>query len=412
MSELTITCPKCGTEIPLTKAVSERLRRELSAQFEAERSRLQAAIAKREARLAREKARLEERARTMEEQVARQVEAERRKLREAALKEAEERLRVELTDLRARLEEQGAKLRQAQEAELALRKKERELEAARESLELEVARRLDQERKRVAQEAAQRAAEQERLKLTEKEELIESLRRQIEELKQRAEQGSMQLQGEALELDLERALRRAFPADEIFEVKKGQHGADIQQRVRAGSGLDCGQILWEAKRARNWSPGWIQKLKDDQREARAECAVLVATALPPAVRGIGQVEGVWVCAPLFAPALASALRHGLIQAAVQRAQQSGREEKTHRLYDYLCSVEFRQRIEGIVEAFVKLQEQLAAEQRAFARQWKEREQQLRRAIEHTAMLYGGIQGIAGREALPEIRQLSLPGEED
>jgi hypothetical protein len=251
--------------------------------------------------------------------------------------------------------------------------------------------------------------ETERLKLAEKEEVIKGLQTQIEALRQRAEQGSMQLQGETLEVTVESDLRTAFPFDEIVEVKKGERGADVLQRVRTNIGMNCGAILWETKRARNWSAGWIEKLKEDQREAKAELAALVTTCPPQGLRGIGLMDGVWICEPAFACALAAALRQGLVSTAVQRAQETGRAEKMAQLYDYLCGVEFRQHVEGIVDSFVALKEQLEAERRAFARQWKEREQQITKAIQHTAMLYGGIQGVAGRTALPEIRALQLPG---
>jgi hypothetical protein len=182
----------------------------------------------------------------------------------------------------------------------------------------------------------------------------------------------------------------------------------VKQLVRTNAGLDCGTILWEAKRAKNWAATWTEKLKEDQREAKAELAVLVTTCAPPGLRGFGPHDSVWVCEPPFACALAMALRQGLVSIAVQRTQESGRADKMTQLYNYLCSVEFRQHIEGVVESFVGLQAQLAAEQRVFARQWKEREQQITKAIQHTAGLYGSIQGIAGRASLPEIQSLQLP----
>lgn len=372
MNETTITCPKCGAEIPLTQAVTHRLREQLEADFQ------------------------------------RQLARERKKLQADAAHAAEEKLAVELKDLRNQLAEREAKLKEAQEAELQLRKEKRALEDARKNLELELQRRLDAERKKIAEDAARQAAEAERLKLADKDQIIEGLRKQIADLQQRAEQGSVQAQGETLEITLEADLRAAFPFDEIAEVKKGQRGADVTQRVRTNAGLDCGLILWEAKRAKNWSADWPEKLREDQREAKADLAVIVTTCPPEGVRGIGQHDGVWVCEPTLAVALAAALRQGLISTAVQRVQEVNRADKAQVLYAHLCSVEFRQHIEALVEAFCGLRDQLDAEKRAFARQWKEREAQLEKAILNTAMLYGGIQGIVGREALPEIKSLALP----
>ena len=409
MNDPNILCPKCGAEIALSEAVSHRLRSELEADFEKQRNELNAAVTAREQKLRTGQEALEARAAQVAGEVARQLEAERRKLTGEAVHQAEAKLGTQLKDLQAQVGEQQSKLKEAQEAELNLRKQQRELESAKNNFELEVARKLDAERKKIADDARQQAVEAERLRLADKDNVIRGLQEQIGALQQRAEQGSMQLQGDTLELQLENNLRLAFPYDEIVEVKTGLRGADVTQHVRTNTGFDCGTILWEAKRAKNWSADWPEKLKADQREARAELAVIVTTCPPEGLRGIGQCDGVWVCEPPFAPALAAALRQGLTSTAAQRLQQTDRTDKMAALYDHLCSVAFRQHVEALVEAFVGLQEQLGAEQRAFARQWKEREQQLQKAITHTAMLYGGIQGIAGREALPEIRTLQLPG---
>jgi hypothetical protein len=408
MTDTNITCPKCGAEIPLTEAVSHGLREELVAQFEKERNEASEALKRREERLASETASLDKRANDVEAEVKKQVETERKKLMENAAKKAEEKLGAEMKGIQDELDEKKEKLAAATAAQLNLLKEKRELEEAKAGLELEVALKLDAERKKIADEARQQGAEAERLKVADKDNVIKGLQGKIAELQQRAEQGSMQLQGETLELELEQQLRSTFPFDEISEVSKGLRGADIVHRIRTNHGIDCGTILWEAKRAKNWGGDWPEKLKADQREAKAEIAVIVTTCPPDTARGIAQVEGVWVCEPPFAVGLAAALRQGLISTAVMRTQQAGRSDKMAALYDHLCSVEFRQHIEALVESFLGLKEQLDSEQRAYARQWKEREQQLKKAITHTAMLYGGIQGIAGREALPAIEKLELP----
>jgi hypothetical protein len=403
-----ITCPKCGADFPLTDAVTHRIQEQLAAEFEQQRKTQNAALAQREANLDKLKQDLEKRAQSVDAAITAGLEAERPKLLAEASTRVRNEVAVELKDLQRQLQDNQSKLKDAQDAELELRRQKRELEEARENQKLDLARQLDVERSKIADAARQQATDAERLKLQDKEHIIKDLQDQITALKNRAEQGSMQIQGETLELSLQDQLGKHFLQDEIVEIKKGERGADILQRVRTNPAIDCGSILWEAKRAKNWAPAWIAKLKEDQREARAELAVLVTTTPPPGVRGIGQYEGIWVCEPLFACSLAVALRHGLVATAVQRTQESGRADKMSRLYEYLCSTEFRQHVEGVVEAFIGLQDQLRAEQRAFARQWDEREKQIASAIQHTAMLYGGIQGIAGRTAVPEIRSLSLP----
>lgn len=408
MADSTITCPNCKSDIPLGEAVAHRLREELAADFEKERQRLTQAISEREAKMASERKAIEERSRAVADEISRGLDVERAKLRDAALREAAAQSAVAMKDLQAQLESQQKRLAEAQGAELELRIKQRELAEAKDAMELNMARKLDEERQRISEEARMKAAEAEQLKIADKDNKIRDLQEQIGALQKRAEQGSMQSQGETLEIALENTLRTAFPFDEIIEVKKGQRGADIIHRVRTNTGVDCGTILWEAKRAANWSADWPTKLKDDQREAKADLAVIVTTCPPAGLRGIGQVDGIWACETPFAIAIATALRQGLVATANLRLQQTNSADKMAMLYEHLCSVSFRQNIEAIVESFKGLKDQLDAEKRAFAKQWKEREFQLEKAITHTAALYGGIQGIAGREALPEIRSLALP----
>lgn len=406
--ETTISCPECGAEIPLTEAVSHHLREQLELEFTNKRKALNATLAERELKLKNEQAALGQQAEALQTEIARQVGDQRQQLLSTARAEVEKTLGIELQTLHRQLSEKDGKLKLAREAELALLKQQGELEETKAGLELEVARQLSEGREKIAAHARQQAVEAERLKQADKDNVIDNLKKQISDLQQKAEQGSMQAQGETLELALESNLRASFPSDNLAEVKKGERGADVTQLVRTSTGLTCGTILWEAKRAKNWSAQWPEKLKEDQRSAGAELAVLVTTCPPAGVRGIGEAGGIWVCEPPFAGALAAALRHGLIATMTQRLQDADRGNKMAVLYDHLCGLEFRHHIQAVVESFIGLQEQLDAEKRAFARQWKEREKQLQKAILHTGELYGGIQGIAGREALPDVQSLQLP----
>ena len=374
----------------------------MEGEFKAERLKLNAALAEREAKV-------EARSKSISEEVTRALDAERSKLAAESAKHAEERFGANLRDLQNQISEQQQKLQAAQTNELELRKRQRELEEAKQNIELAMARKLDEERTAIAESARRQAVEAEQLKLADKDNKIRDLQQQISALQQRAEQGSVQAQGETLEVELERSLKAAFPFDEIGEVKKGQRGADVWQIAKTSNGTVCGNIVWEAKRAKHWSPDWVEKLKSDKLDAKADIAVLVTTCLPEGIKGIGQRDGVWICEFAFAVPLGHALRQGLVAAAAQRSQQSNRNEKMAILYDHLCSAEFRNHIEAIVEAFISLKDQIDAEKRAFAKQWKERESQLEKAITNVAAVYGGIQGIAGREALPEINRLELPG---
>jgi len=412
MNDITITCPKCGAEVPLSEAVSHRIREQLARDFDQKRRENEGALAARELKLRESQSALEQQQRVLDDEVERRLTAQKQQLLAAATRQAEDKLELQVKDLQGQVAEQRQKLTDAQSAELDLRKQQRQLEEQKQSLELEVARTLDAERNKIREDAQKAATEAERFKLAEKEKVIGDLQREIQNLKQKAEQGSMQLQGEVLELDLETRLRQQFAIDSIEEVVKGQRGADVLQRVLTNTGQDCGAILWEAKRAKNWSGNWTAKLKEDQRAAKADLAVLVSQTLPPEVRGFGLVDGVWVCDFATVIPLAVALRQGLITAAVARQAEVGRQGKMEQLYQFLTSVEFRQRIEGVVEAFKTMREDLEAEKRALQKHWARREKQLEQALTHTAMLYGGVQGIVGQNALPDIAPFQLPSPEE
>jgi hypothetical protein len=222
-------------------------------------------------------------------------------------------------------------------------------------------------------------------------------------LKRKAEQGSQQMQGEVQELELEQLLRAKFPFDRIEPVPKGEFGGDTLQRVYAG-GLACGSILWESKRTKNWSDAWLVKLRDDQRAAQAEVAVLVTQALPKGVESFDIVDGVWVASPRAALPVATILRHSLGQISLVRQAGEGQQTKTELVYRYLTGPRFRHRVEAIVEAFTAMQDDLDRERKILTKQWAKRAAQIERVMNATVGMYGDLQGIAGK-SLQEIEGL-------
>jgi len=405
----TLTCPNCGTEIPLEEAVTHRIREELQREFQADFAKREKAFAERELNLARTQAQLEKRSESLDAEIERRVLAQSNELLKQARREAETSLGFKLQEVNAQLNEKEKKLAEATKNELELRMKQRALESRQQALDLEVARRVDAGLEQVRDETRRTAAEEQRLHLSEKEKVINDLRREIVALKQKSEQGSQQLQGEVLELELESLLNQRFPTDAIVPVSKGVRGADLLQLVKTISGGECGAIIWETKRTRNWTQTWIPKLKDDQRTQAAEIALLVTEALPNGVRTFELIDGVWVTTPSCAMALATALRQGLISVANERLAADGKSGKMEQLYEYLAGTEFRQKIEAIVEAFVTMKADLESEKRAFAKIWARREKQIERVITNTALMYGNVQGIIGQSALPEIQCLTLNG---
>jgi len=243
-----------------------------------------------------------------------------------------------------------------------------------------------------------------KLKVLEKEEQIASMQRQIEELRRKAEQGSQQLQGEVQELELESLLRTKFMRDTIDPVPKGEFGGDVLHRVIGPLGQHCGTILWESKRTKNWSDGWLPKLRDDQRAAKAEIALLVTQVLPKGVEAFDYIDGVWVTESRCAIPVAIALRQSLIELASARQAGEGQLTKMELVYQYLTGPRFRHRVEAIVEKFEDMQADLERERKTMTRLWAKREEQIKGVIETTVGMYGDLQGIAGR-TMQEIEGL-------
>lgn len=208
------------------------------------------------------------------------------------------------------------------------------------------------------------------------------------------------------EIELESWLRSFFPQDLIEPVGKGEFGGDVIQRVIGAAGQACGAILWESKRTKNWSDGWLAKLRDDQRAAKADAALIVSQALPSKVESFNLIDGIWVTSPGCAIPVAIAVRHYLIELATARQTNDGQQSKMGLVYQYLTGPRFRHRVEAIVEKFTDMHEDLDKERKTMTRLWAKREEQIRAVIEATAGMYGDLQGIAGK-SLQEIDGLTM-----
>jgi hypothetical protein len=292
-----------------------------------------------------------------------------------------------------------------------LLKKQRELDDAKRELELTVEKRVSEGLTVTRQQARKEAEDEMKLKVSEKEQTIASMQKKIEELKLKAEQGSQQLQGEVQELELESLLRTKFPHDTIEPVPKGEHGGDALHRVNSPLGQSYGTILWESKRTKNWSDGWLAKLRDDQRTAKAEIAVIISQVLPKGIETFGLVEGVWVALPQAALPVAMALRYTIIEIATARQIADGQQTKAEMLYSYLTGARFRQRVQAIVEAFSNMKEDLDKERKVITKQWAKRDEQIERVMLATVGMYGDMQGIAGK-TIQEIDGLEMKVLED
>ncbi|MFI5445743.1 DUF2130 domain-containing protein [Polaromonas sp. UC242_47] len=417
MTEPTITCPSCRTEIKLTESLAAPLLASTRQQFEAQLARKDSDIAQREAAMRDKEKLLSEAKRELETQVADQVASqlktertrvaaeEAKKAKAASADELDAKAR-ELAELQDVLKVRDAKLLEAQKAQAELIKKQRELDDEKRELDLTIEKRVQTGLNEVRTLARREAEDGMKLRVAEKDQTIASMQQKIEELKQKAEQGSQQLQGEVQEMELENLLRGKFPFDLIEPVPKGEFGGDALQRVNSQNGIPCGTILWESKRTRNWSDGWLPKLRDDQRTAKAEVCVLVSQVLPKGVESFDLIDGVWIASPRVAIPVAIMLRQGLLQVSQTRALSDGLQTKTEMVYQYLTGPRFRQRVEAIVEAFSSMQDDLDKERKVITKQWAKRQAQIESVMNSTVGMYGDLQGIAG-QSLQEIEGLGL-----
>jgi len=351
-----------------------------------------------------------------------QIEIERKKIEEGAFARAMKQSKVDTSKLQRKLEEvekdkatekkiledqlteKESKLREANEKELVLRKEKNKLKEDKQNFELEKQRQLDEGRKKIIEEASKKATEEQQYVIAQLKKQLTDATKAKDDLARKLEQGSQQTQGEVLELELEEILKAEFPYDEILPVPKGVSGADIIQKVFDRSSRLCGQIVWESKKTKAWSEGWIQKLKDDQRTIKADLAVIISTVLPEDVRGFGFREGVWICDIKLAIALATALRINLESVTREKAMSVGKNKKMEILYTYLTGVEFKQRVEAIVEAFSSMDDGIKKERMAYEKIWSEREKQIKKAMNNTIGMYGDMSGLV---ALPQIKRLEL-----
>lgn len=406
MNEGLITCPQCGHAFALSEALTHQIRDHL-------KTELQADVAKREAEAKRKldevkvkEAELAKAKDALSEEVEKQLKHKLAEAEAKAAKKAEGKFTDQLKELQDSLKEKDDSIKTFRTNELELRKQKQALEKEKEEFDLKLQRKLDEERASIRKEAEDKAQEQHHLKDLEKDQKITQLNALLAEAQRKMQQGSMETQGEVLEQEFEAQLKRFFVHDEIAPVPKGIRGADLIHTVRTPLGADCGVLLWETKNTKAWSAQWISKLKEDMIETRAMIAILVSVVLPEGVSRFGLVEGVWVSDPLSAIPLAAALRQQLVALDRERQSSVGKNEKMEMLYRYLAGTEFKQRIEGIVDAFRDMQKQLNKERRAMQTHWSEREKQIERVIKNTTGLYGDMQGIIGGQ-IPQIQALEL-----
>lgn len=403
-----LRCPKCKTEIPLTESIAAPFVEQVRHEFESALATRNSEIAEREVQLAQGHTDLQSLQRSVEHQISMGViarlDVERKRLQEEASANAKLEVSAVISERDAKIKSlctaQGdltKRLGDAQARELQLEVERRTLETRIAEQDLMVERRVQEAMIPLRAELSRQAEERALLGVRERDIIIAQLRGQIGELKQRVDQGSQQLQGEAQEVQLEEDLRRTFAVDRILPVPKGEAGGDVLHLVVTPNGSAAGSILWESKRTKHWNEDWLAKVRADQRKASADVAVIVTRALPKSVSTFALVEGVWVVSPSLAMPVAAMLRQAILKFSTLKSSAEGQQTKAELLYQYLNGPTFSARLNSLAEAFNSIRSEHELERKMVLRQWAKREQHIKLVEDALMGFLGDVEGIAGSD---------------
>lgn len=394
-----INCPDCGNEINVNEILYNKLNAELAQKYQQKIDQANRQVDSERSAIESMRQQLEAKEKSIELQVEAATEErlnkERLNIAKQERAKAEAVSNASINAMQQELSENAEKLKGLSEAQAAVSRLQREKDTLKASLEAEneqkLATQLHQER-----ETIQKAeAEKSELKMKEKEHLIEALNKKLTDALRRAEQGSMQTQGEVQELAVEQWLAQQFPQDDIEEIKKGALGGDCIQTINSRHKRECGTIYYESKRTKHFSLEWIEKFKADIRDRNTDIGVLISQARPQGMERMGMVDGIWVCNFDEFKGLCHVLRNHIIQLDHTRASQENKGDKMSMLYEFLQSNEFRLQVEAIVDGFTQMKQDLDREKRSMTGHWKRREKQIEKVLLNTGNMYHSIKGIAG-----------------
>jgi len=411
-----IKCPNCGFEIDVNEILYHQLEEVIKKDYDQRSVKKEKDIQSRLQSLRLEQEKFEKEKQEMDslvtDQVSLKLKEERANIEKDFRIKFEKENESQLGELKKELEEKSAQVKDLNKTKAEIERLKREKEELSDKItlekEVEFSDKLKNERSKITKQVEDSIA----MKLKEREKVIDDLKTQLNEAKRKAEQGSMQLQGEVQELAIEEWLKAKFPLDTIGEVKKGARGADCLQIVNTQLRQNCGSIYYESKRTKDFQPSWIEKFKTDMRSKGAAFGVLVTDVMPKDMDRLGQKDGIWICTFEEFKGLCFVIREAVVLLNNAVATQENKGDKVNMLYDYLTGNEFRQQIEAIVEGFTQMSHDLDSERRAMEGIWKKREKQIQKVLLNTNHMYHSIKGIAGN-AIGTIKMLELPaGDED
>ena len=401
-----IKCPNCGHVFDVENVLAADIEQKFQQQYQEKLKESLVKVEEDKKKLETEQLLFEEKKKQENELFAQKLQKEKQKMEV----ELQEQLRKSITSdyenkvkmLESNNADTQEKLKEARKKELEFLQKEQELKNKEEYLEITLQKKLQEERITISEQVRTQEAEKNslketdfQLKLKEKEHQLEEQKKLIDEMKRRAEQSSMQRQGEVQELLLEEILKETFPFDVIEEVGKGVEGADCIQVVRNSSGIECGKIIYESKRTKTWNHSWVDKLKTDMRSRGADIAILVTQSFPKDMERFGERDGIWVCNFTEVRSVSHLLRASILKIYEIQKREENKGDKMQLLYNYLTGNEFKGQVEAIVEGFMAMKQGIMKERIQMEKMWKEREKQLEKVLISTSGMYGSVKGIAG-----------------
>jgi hypothetical protein len=400
----TITCPNCKYDFPIENALSQKIEDDIKSRYLKRYNEDKQKFETEKAQLAKEAELIKIQGENQEQILADKLRLAKSQLEQEAIKKAASEMALQMEMLNKELTDKSQKLKESQVKELELMQKEKQIKEREESLKLDMEKQMVARQKEIEDRVKKMESERSDLKIKELEKKLTDQAELVETMRRKAEQGSMQLQGEVLELALEELLKATFPLDSIEEVAKGVKGADCVQHIKNNMGDFCGKIIYESKRTKAFTNEWIEKLKRDMRAQQADIAVIVTETLPKDMDSFGFKDGVWICRFTDVKPLAFLLRDSLLKIHIALISQENKGEKMQMLYNYLTANEFRQNIEAVVEGFLALKDGITREKIQMEKIWKEREKQLDKVLLNTTQFYGSIKGIAGN-AVGDLKML-------
>lgn len=414
MSEQTsIKCPNCGTSIDVNDILKHQLEDKIRTEYQQKASEQAKEIVAKNEALEKAKAEFEAKKKQENELFAERLEQAKKisekEIAEKLKKKLEEESKDRVTEMEKELSEKSEKLRELSKMEGEVAKLQREKLEMKEAIEAAAQKQLNETLTLEREKIRKQEDEKNELKFAALQKQLKDQIKLTEEMKRKQEQGSMQLQGEVMELAIEEWLASQFPLDTIDEIKKGANGADCLQIVNTRELQNCGTIYYESKRTKAFQPTWIEKFKNDIREKNANLGVLVTEVLPNGMERMGMKDGIWICTFEEFKGLSAVLRETIIRVSQAVQNQENKGDKMAMLYDFLTSNQFHLQMEGIVEGFTQMQEDLLKEKRAIQSIWKQREKQIDKVINNAINMHAAIRGIAGN-AVQSIKALELDNE--